>query len=365
MKTRRGIAFNGKFLSAAPTGVHRVAHELIGNLDALLREREDLATERNWSLIKPRDADRPIETAVIRPRTAGALTWQPWEQIELPLVVGTSMVVSLCNLAPIGHRGVTMIHDAQVFLSPQSYTAAFGAWYRFALPRIGRSSRLVLTVSDYSRRKLAEFGVAPYEKIEVIHNGVDHLAGEPADGAILSRLALQADRYVVALANVQAHKNIRVLLSAFGRPALRAARLVLVGAADARAFAAAGLSAPANVTFAGVVSDGELRALLENAACLAFPSTTEGFGLPPLEAMGLGCPVIIAPRGALPEVCGAAAVSADPDEPGAWEAAILAMLDSAEHRRHWSALGRRQAARFTWRKSAERLCGLIRRAADS
>jgi glycosyltransferase involved in cell wall biosynthesis len=365
MIMRRGIAFNGKFLSAAPTGVHRVARELIANLDASLAERADVASERSWSLVKPRDADRVMPLAVIRPRTAGVLTWQPWEQAELPLLAGTSMLVSLCNLAPVYHPGVAMIHDAQVFLSPQSYGAAFAAWYRFALPRIGRSSRLILTVSEYSRRKLVEFGVAPYEKIEVIHNGADHLAKVDADPQILDRLGLWPRAYVVALANVQKHKNIGVLLEAFGRPGLSSARLVLVGAADAQMFAGTGHPAPPNATFAGVVSDGEMRALLEQAACLAFPSTTEGFGLPPLEAMALGCPAIIAPRGALPEVCGAAAVAAEPDDATAWEAAIQMMLESADHRSHWGVLGRLQAAKFTWRASAERLSMLVRHAADA
>ncbi len=364
MTARRGIAFNGKFLSAAPTGVHRVAHELIANLDILLGERSELARERRWSLIKPRDADRPIALSVVKPRTSGVLTWQPWEQLELPLHARGSMLVSLCNLAPVFHRGVAMIHDAQVFVSPQSYGKAFAAWYRLALPRIGRSARVILTVSEYSKRTLVEFGVAPREKIEVIHNGGDHLSRvEPEIGAI-ERLGLEPGAYVVAMANVQTHKNIGILMEAFGRRGLRTARLVLVGGADARAFGRAGHPPPPNVIFAGVLSDGEMRAVIEQAACLAFPSTTEGFGLPPLEAMSVGCPVVMAPRGALPEVCGSAAVAAEPDDAAAWETAILAMLDSPEHRGRWSALGRVQAANFTWRKSAERLSSVIRQAAD-
>jgi glycosyltransferase involved in cell wall biosynthesis len=363
--SRRDIAFNGKFLSAAPTGVHRVAHELIANLDALLADDSRIADERGWTLIKPRDADRPLSLEVIRPRTAGVLTWQPWEQGELPLLTGRSLLVSLCNLAPIFHPGVTMIHDAQVFLSPESYSAAFGAWYRFALPMIGRSARLILTVSDYSRRTLAEFGVSRPEKIEVVHNGGDHLTRVRPDISVVTRLGLRAGGYVVALANAQKHKNIGILMEAFRRPGLHEATLVLVGGAGAAEFGRAGWPPPPNVMFAGFVTDAEMRALFEQAACLAFPSTTEGFGLPPLEAMSLGCPAVIAPRGALPEVCGPAAVTAEPDDAAAWEAAMVAMLGSPEHRAHWSRLGRAQAANFTWRKSAEKLSTLIRQVADS
>jgi glycosyltransferase involved in cell wall biosynthesis len=359
------VVFNGKFLSAAPTGVHRVAHELISNMDALLAERPDLAAERRWGLVKPRDAHRSMDLNVIRQRTAGITTWQPWEQFELPFLARGSTLVSLCNLAPISRTGgITMIHDAQVFLSPESYSLAFRQWYRFALPRIGKSSKLVLTVSNYSRDTLVEFGVAPREKIEVIHNGVDHLGGVPPDREVISRLGLTPGGYAVALANRQKHKNIPILLEAFARPAMSDIPLVLVGKSSAGDFIQIGASPSPNVLFPGAVSDAEMRALFEQAGCLAFPSTTEGFGLPPLEAMALGCPAIVAPCGALPEVCGEAAIYVAPYDAPAWESAILSLLGSPSERSRRADMGRVQAAQFTWRKSAEKLLVLTRQVAD-
>jgi glycosyltransferase involved in cell wall biosynthesis len=362
---RRDVTFNGKFLSAAPTGVHRVAEELIRHIDLTLARDPESARERGWQLLKPRDADRSLNTTIVDQRTAGRLTWQPWEQFELPWLARGTTLVSLCNLAPIASReGITMIHDAQVFISPASYGRAFGAWYRFALPAIGRSSRLILTVSNYSRRMLAEHGVAPLDKIEVIHNGVDHLADIPGDASIVSRLNLTAGEFVVALANTQEHKNIRVLLQTFRRPAMRGVSLVLVGRNGPADFEAAGESPSANVVFAGPVPDGELRALFENAACIAFPSTTEGFGLPPLEAMSLGCPAVVAPCGALPEVCGEAALYAAPDNAAEWESRILELCGSPTERAKRAALGKAQAAQFSWARSAEQLLRLVRNVAD-
>jgi glycosyltransferase involved in cell wall biosynthesis len=363
--SRRGVTFNGKFLSASPTGVHRVAHELISHLDARLAERPDEAGERTWSVLKPRDADRAMPLKVVRERTVGALTWQPWEQFELPLYAAGSTLVSLCNLAPLLSGGVAMIHDAQVFISPQSYGRAFLAWYRFALPAIGRNSKLILTVSEYSRRQLAEYGVAPLSKIAVVHNGVDHLTTIAPDDGVIARLGLDRGRYVAALANTQKHKNIRILIEAFARPALRDVALVLIGKSGAADFVAIGSPPPPNVVFAGAVTDAEMRALFAGAGCLAFPSTTEGFGLPPLEAMSLECPVVSAPCGALPEVCGDAAFYADPNDAAAWEAAILRILESTEVRAERAALGIQQAARFTWKASAERLLDLVRSVADA
>jgi glycosyltransferase involved in cell wall biosynthesis len=134
---------------------------------------------------------------------------------------------------------------------------------------------------------------------------------------------------------------------------------VLVGSATAADFAAAGVPTPKNVVFAGRVSDGELRALLESAACLAFPSTTEGFGLPPLEAMLLGCPAVVAPCGALPEVCGDSVVYVDPHDDAGWAEAIGAYVQDGRMRTRAAARGRHHASRYTWRRSAERLLTVI------
>jgi glycosyltransferase involved in cell wall biosynthesis len=252
-----------------------------------------------------------------------------------------------------------MIHDAQVFLTPQSYSPAFRAFYRFALPRIGASAVKILTVSDYSRNELARFGVAPHSKIEVVHNGADHILSCQADPSIVARLGLEPYRYVVGLANTQVHKNISVLLKALALPAMKSARLVLVGNANKDDFEKLGHHVPANVLFAGPVSDEQLRALMEGAAALAFPSTTEGFGLPPAEAMHLGCPVVAAPLGALPEICGDAAVYAEPHDVSAWSDAILGLIESHELRRKTSQSGYIQARKFTWAASARKLLNIV------
>jgi glycosyltransferase involved in cell wall biosynthesis len=102
------------------------------------------------------------------------------------------------------------------------------------------------------------------------------------------------------------------------------------------------------VLSAGYVSDAELRALYENAACFVFPSFYEGFGLPPLEAMCCGCPVVVSRRASLPEVCGDAALYIEPDDPATLAAALARVLDSRELRSELAAAGRARAARWTW-----------------
>jgi len=193
----------------------------------------------------------------------------------------------------------------------------------------------------------------------VIPNGVDHLDRVISDTGILKRLALTSGRYVIASGNAQAHKNVALLFKVFADGAMDGLTLVLAGADDRAAFTAAGLSPPAGVIFTGRVSDAALRALYEHAACLAFPSRTEGFGLPPLEAMSLGCPAIVAPCGALPEVCGEAALYAGPDDAAAWASAIRRIVDDGDLRTALKYAGVVRANRYRWSDSARKLLDII------
>lgn len=355
------ICFNGKFLSAKPTGVHRVSEELIRGVDALLDQHPELLKQTEWEILCPKDADRQLPLRHIRARTVGRTTWQVWEQFELPFYTRGAFLVSLCNLAPLSHRdAMTMIHDAQTFITPESYSVPFRKWYQFALPTIGKRNRRILTVSDFSRQQLADYGVASEDKIAVIHNGVDHVKDIGADLSIVERLGLERHQFAVGLANTQAHKNLKIAIQAFDAAGLADKKLVLFGSAGKSDFEALGIAVPDNVVFAGFVSEAELKALYAEAAFMVFPSTTEGFGLPPLEAMLVGTPSICAPCGALPEVCGHAATYADPDDTKAWQAEVkrhFAMSEADLQAR--AEICKRQAAKFTWNKASKTLLAEI------
>jgi glycosyltransferase involved in cell wall biosynthesis len=254
------------------------------------------------------------------------------------------------------HRDAfTMVHDAQVYSAPDSYSRAFRTWYRLVLPRLGKRNRALLTVSQYSRKQLDQFGVAAAAHIIVIHNGVDHVLRLVPEPTKVERAGLAGKRYIVALANSQPHKNIAMLLKAFQSPALNEVTLALFGPAKREDFESQGHAVPANVRFLGFISDEQLAGLLREAVALAFPSTTEGFGLPPLEAMLLGCPAIAAPCGALPEVCGDAVLWADPHDAAQWAQQIVRMCEDDDLREDMRSRGRAHAAQFTWDRAARRL----------
>ncbi len=347
------IIINGKFLRASMTGVHRVAFEICNALADMQAAGDPRLQGRSfevWHSADGREAARDIRLPT---REIGPLDSIPWEQLTLPIKQDERLLLSLCNIGPmLSANAVTMIHDAQVSLSPKSYSLPFRLWYKLVQGVLTRRNRALLTVSDYSREQIAKAGIAPVESIHTIHNGVDHVLREPADRSILARLPLGGTPFALALSTTQEHKNIGVLLRAFARPELAGMKLVLFGSTGKQAFLDAGHDVPDNVVFAGRISDGELRALMEEALALAFPSTTEGFGLPPLEAMLLGTPAVCAPCGALPEVCGDAALYADPHSPEEWARALAGLAADPTQVAALGAAGTAQAQRFTWRNAA-------------
>ncbi|MEM5422940.1 glycosyltransferase family 4 protein [Paraburkholderia ferrariae] len=351
------IAFNGKFFGAGPTGVHKVAEELIAATDALIAAQA--ANGMDYAVVARNGVQVPAYRHISCVREspwARRMHKIAWEQFYLPLASRKGFILNLCNLGPLLHRNsATLIHDAQVYSAPESYSLSFRLWYKFLFFFIGKRHKIIFTVSEYSKRELVHYGVAPADKIVVVHNGCDHVLQIRPDDRRIAVLGLDPKRYVVALANTQKHKNIGVLLKAFAGEQLRHVPLVLFGGATRADFESLGHDVPPNVRFTGRITDAELVGLLTNAGALAFPSLTEGFGLPPLEAMALGCPVVAAPFGALPEVCGNAALYADPHSPDAWRMNILSVLDDEAVRQSVISAGRRQAGGFTWKRAARDL----------
>lgn len=356
------VTLNGKFMSAHMTGVQRVAMEIVRECDRQLTQDPALKARIDLDIIAPKSAKtalKALELQSIKVRTAGFLGGNLWEQLELPWHVGRARLLNLCNLGPaLCLNAVTMLHDAQVHAAPKSYSVPFRLWYRFIQPWLGHRSRRILSVSEYSRQDLIRYGIAPADKITVAYNGVDHVLRLEADSAICARLGVIKGGYVLGLANTQSHKNIKVLLEAFRD--LPDLKLVLFGRAtrdELQSLTDQPLTD--NIIAAGAVSDEALKALMASALCLAFPSKTEGFGLPPLEAMLLGCPAVVAPCGALPEVCGDAALYADPDRPGDWVKQIASLRADPALRQAFSDKGHDKASHYNWARTARQILDLM------
>jgi glycosyltransferase involved in cell wall biosynthesis len=342
---------NGHFVAQRLTGVQRYAHEIVWALDKILSENPDVENRLGLQLVMPRSAGSlPLEKIVGRTGSFGS--GHLWEQLVLPWYQRTG-ILNLGNSGPvIARRSVVCIHDANTFLEPESYSKTFRGFYRALLPLIGRRAERVATVSEYSASTLVQFGVTSRDKIFVAPNGHEHVRRWNPQKATLSLIGLLKRPYVLLLGSRAKHKNIGVVLA--GAQILDEAGidLVVVGGRSKIFQNTLEVSAP-NIRYVGYVSDHDLAALYQGALCLAFPSTAEGFGLPPLEAMACGCPVISSNTGSLREVGGDAVLYADPHERADWSRAIVDLLKHEHLRQDLIARGKRRAIRFSWMHSAE------------
>lgn len=262
---------------------------------------------------------------------------------------------------------VVTIHDLIPLVLPAYRSRWTMRWYVRLVGIAARRAAAVIAVSQATARDAARYLDIPPERIHVIHE-----AAPPACRPITNPALLEAtrrkyalpDRFFLYIGGFDVRKNVAVLLSAYAR--LLAAGtpdpppLVIAGSLpdadtpfmpDPRA-GAARLGLAGHVHFPGRMDEADKPALYSLATALIYPSRFEGFGLPPLEAMACGCPVIATDATSLPEVVGDAALLVSPDDEGGWAAAMQRMLDERE-REAWRQKGRVQAARFDWLRAAQ------------
>lgn len=348
----RRWTINGRFLSQATTGVQRYAREVVRALDALIAEQDPLARGLEIGLHCPLGSDK-IPLAFIERREIGHAGGHIWEQTQLPLSLDGGGLLSLCNTGPLlTRKHIVCIHDANVWNAPQSYSRAFRSVYKTLLPWLGKTAWRVSTVSDFSLSELVHRGVVPGQRAFLAQNGHEHALRWTPEHSVRTRMAASRET-IVMIGSTAPHKNVGLVLDMAARLADAGLRIAVVGMSDSRVFKSGPTSAKAqNIHWLGRISDGELAALLGDSLCLAFPSLTEGFGLPALEAMALGCPVVVSDRASLPEVCGSAALFAPPDDPEAWFDRFMQLRNSEALRLQMIAKGRARASTYRWRATA-------------
>lgn len=347
----RHWSINGRFLSQPLTGVQRYAVEIVRALDAELTRGHPLARDLAVELIVP-PGSRDLDLETIATVTRGAFGGHAWEQLVLPSAVKGGLV-SLGNAGPVAvRRHIVCMHDVNTRVFPASYSATYRALQAILLPILGRTARKIATVSHYSADQLVRHGICDRGKLVIAANGHEHVRRWRAEHSASTR-AVAGPHTIVMIGTPAPHKNLALILGLAGRLAAAGMRVAIVGDRHEAVYRAVGLGAdPAGVTWLGRIDDGEMAALLQDCLCLAFPSFVEGFGLPPLEAMAIGCPVVASDRASLPELCGDAALYAPPDSPDAWLACFSRLNGDAVLRRDIVERGRERAKRFSWAMSA-------------
>jgi glycosyltransferase involved in cell wall biosynthesis len=351
--TRRW-SINGRFLGQRLTGVQRYAREIVQALDRHMAGGHALARDLEVELlVPPGPLPDDVRFEAIRVRATSGPGGHAWEQAVLPRETRSGLV-SLCNTGPLlVRKHVVCMHDVNTRAAPQSYSLSFRALYGTLLPALGRTARTIATVSNYSAGELARYRIARADKIVVAPDGYEHALRWTATHTSATRAAAGPGT-VVIIGSPAPHKNVGIVLGLAARLGEAGLRVAVAGASDARVFqSGADLASAPNIMWLGRLTDDELAALLQDSLCLAFPSLAEGFGLPALEAMAQGCPVVSSTCASLPEICGDAALYAPPFDADAWFAAFVRLRDDKQLRSDLIARGKARAPNYSWTRSAE------------
>ena len=338
------LGVNGRFLGARATGVQRFAREIMGRI---------WEHAERGVLLLPADVsppeDLPASVQVARGRRKGHF----WERIELPRQArdaGCSVLLHLANTVPRGGvPHVVVVHDVEPLAHPERFARPFAAWYRWIVAPAVREAAAVVTVSQASARAIVQTLGLDVARIRVADQGaapLDRPAAPEAVAAVRRRFGLVGP-YVLAVGGGDPRKNVGFLRGVVAALPSHP-QLAVVSGVDRRLFAAEHDVQAAGEVRLGRVDDETLRALYTGAAALGFPSLSEGFGRPPLEALACGAPVVVAPYAAAVETLGEAAQIV-PLEARAWVEALLALFaESAPEAAARRARGRAQAARHSW-----------------
>ncbi|HLO17973.1 MAG TPA: glycosyltransferase family 1 protein [Anaerolineales bacterium] len=322
---RREIVVNGRFLRRCVTGVERYGREILRFLGS--NARVESTRRQRW-------------------------LGHAWEQFILPTKLNPRSVLwSPANTGPLMIRNQALtIHDLSPLEHPEWFRAGFATWYRLFLPILAKHVQKVFVPSEYVKRKvLRRFGI---KNVTVTPNGVDHALFHP--GAKQTRFDLP-ECYVLFVGTLEPRKNLNLLLGAWNdvKDDFKQTRLMIAGAGGSVFKRIDLVDRMERVCFLGYVDDETLAGLYANATLFVLPSEEEGFGLPALEAMASGTPVIVSDGGALPEVVGEAGLAFCLSGRSGLTETLRNCLSDANLRFVLKEKGLRRAKERSWQTTAE------------
>ncbi len=311
------IAINGEAWCHTLTGIERLAVEVVQNLDRFV-------APGTMELVVPANAkDLPTLVNIKTVRLKSEAHFFPrWTQLDFQCYVLTHRRMSLdfSNTCPFFAPGIEFIHDIYCALHPEDFTSRrdklICLYSRIMYRAIARRAKLVLTVSEYTKKTIMETYHTPADRIHVVYSGVTGYKDIKADFSVFDRLPQLRDRpFYFTLGSLSQRKNLKWIarhaelypdetFAVSGKP------LPSVVAPELEK-----MSSLPNVVMTGYLDDREVKALLSRCKAFVLPSYFEGFGLPPLEALSCGTQIIVSNRTSLPEIYGTAAHYIDPDEP--------------------------------------------------
>ena len=361
------IAINASIVGGNPTGLGLYSINLVRALD---RIRDDLVVYSSSPEAFP-GLRAPIRRApaAVRPDFGmrGHLARILWLQSMLRVDVRRAGIQVLLNTVPEGIAGlaipqVTIVHDVLPLRFPPEYPRQ-QYYFRHFVPRILRTSRMVVTDSEFTCRDVIDHYGVPSTKIRVIYPGYDPAVfSRNGDGFVPCRSEAP---YFLYVGNLLPHKNLLRLLDATAIVRRRRPCRLVIRGEGRRAYVRAlrarveTLGLEEAVTFFGYVNERFLRNLYTGATCFVLPSLGEGFGLTVLEAMACGTPVVAASGSSLPEVAGDAALMIDPYDAVSLAEAMYRVLTDDDLQEGLRQRGLKRAGSFSWRSAAEAISILL------
>ena len=314
-----------------------------------------------------------VETAAPRKGYVG-MRGHLWEQLVLPHYARGKLLFSPANTGPLSvARQVVTIHDLSVIDHPESFNPHFRDFYRFLLPRLARRVRGVITGSAFTRERLIEWARVAPSHVHAIPLGVDgrfRSQDTQTIEKIRMVLGIPSVYYILSLGSLEPRKNLSRFLAAWERIQHEIPEEVwlVIAGGKGRSSVFKDLvieRLPHRVHLTGRVSDELLPALYAGALAFVYPSLYEGFGLPPLEAMACGTPVLVSNVTSLPEVVGDAGLLVDPHDIEAIAYGIRRIVEDSALREQLGRKGLERAKLFTWERTAELTWAVLQEAIRS
>lgn len=346
------IVINARFLTQNVTGVQRFAIEISRRLRKIC---EDVVFVSPKNIVN-KDVAKKLDVKII-----GSHTGHIWEQVDLPLWLrkqGGPLLVCFANTAPKFYSNkIDTLHDITFKRYPQTFSWKFRWAYGLMIPMILRSSKHVITVSEFSKEEISEFYGYPKENMSVVYNAVGsqfcHIEDE----------TLKQEKYLFAVSSMKENKNFLFALDAFvkAQESLKGLNFYIAGDMKAASFKGIDLSKyenNPNIKILGRISDEDLIKYYSNAVAFVFPSLYEGFGIPPLEAQACGCPAICANASCLPEIFGDSVLYCDPHNVNSLVDCMKRVCDE-ELRDALIEKGKINVSRYSWDESAKKILNTI------
>ncbi len=280
--------------------------------------------------------------------------------------------------APPGAGGkcLVFVHDMAYRSCPETVRSKTRRWLELGMEKSCRHADQVITVSEFSKKEIMKYLHVPPERVSVVPNAVDHAVyhtgyTDAQVEKVLEKYQI-GSKYFLYLGTIEPRKNLERLIGAYmklcnmmaARGSKDTPQLVLSGSrgwlCDGIYEKADALRREHKIIFTGYVAQEDSPLLMRGAAAFIFPSLYEGFGIPPLEAMACGTPVIVSNAASLPEVVGEAGLLVDPRNEDEICGAMIRLLQDEAYRKRLGRLGEKRAAAYTWERSAELLMGVYR-----